>query len=118
MTKPSPFNHQPDPELGQVLREALAPTDPVAFTNRVLAGFDEAQRRGLPFFDILAGWARIGVVAAVAVAIASMWLHRPAHLMESRATIDDVLAEEPVPAALAASPVPDPNTVLVIAIDR
>ena len=119
MMHPSPFSHQPDPELGNLLRAALSPQDNEAFTDRVLAGFDEAQRRGLPFVDVLAGWSRAGMVAAITAAIIGMYLLRPGSpILETATSIDDILAEEPVPAALVAAPAPDPNAILAIAIDR
>lgn len=120
MTKTSPFSHEPDAELGRLLHEALSGTDDPAFANRVMAGFDEAQRLGPPFVDVLAMWSRVGVAAAVALAVAGLLMLRPlASGTDSIATsLDDLLADESIPAALVSVPSPDPNVVLAAAMDR
>lgn len=62
------FDHQPDPALGAVLREVLAPADTAAFVARVVAA---ADRRPAPTVDVLARWARVGIAAAILAALAA-----------------------------------------------
>jgi len=71
MTTPSPFDHERDPVLGEALRQALDPGDPDAFVARVSAA---AGSRQPAYWDVLAGWARPGIAAAVAAAMAAGFL--------------------------------------------
>ena len=64
----TPFDHRPDPLLGAALREALQPGDGAAFVQRVLAAADRAPER---LVDVLAGWSRLGIAAAVVAALAA-----------------------------------------------
>lgn len=61
MNDHSPFDHVPDPVLGAALREVLDITDDDAFTQRVL------ERTGVPeaWWEVLGGWARPGLAAAL-----------------------------------------------------
>ena len=61
-----PFDHRPDPVLGAALRAALEPGDEPAFVTRVLASFESARA---PTWEVLAGWARRGLVAATAAVV-------------------------------------------------
>jgi hypothetical protein len=62
----TPFDHRPDPVLGSALRAALAPGDRAAFVARVRAAM---ERRPDPLMDVLARWARLGIAAALLVAL-------------------------------------------------
>jgi hypothetical protein len=64
----TPFDHQPDPELGAALRAALAPGETAPFVTRVLAA---VERRPAPMVDVLARWARVGIAAAALAAFAA-----------------------------------------------
>jgi len=66
-----PFDHRPDPVLGDALRRALDPSDggSAAFVARVLARVDEV--RAASWDAVLARWARVGVAAAMLVALAA-----------------------------------------------
>ncbi|HYK82822.1 MAG TPA: hypothetical protein VEU55_06715 [Gemmatimonadales bacterium] len=67
MSDSLPFHHQPDPVLGDALRQALDPGDSTAFVARVLA---RAPQIGPGSWDaVLARWARVGVIAAALVAL-------------------------------------------------
>lgn len=63
----SPFDAERDGELGELIREALTGPEPELFADRL-----QAVIRGLPDrgsqWDVLAGWARPGVVMAAAAA--------------------------------------------------
>ncbi|HXW96703.1 MAG TPA: hypothetical protein VEI47_03895 [Gemmatimonadales bacterium] len=77
MTHGEPFDSQPDPVLGELLRRHLAPqsTD-AAFADRVLARLP--QRGSL--WEVLARWARPGIAAAALIgALLGYWLvlHAP-----------------------------------------
>jgi hypothetical protein len=61
----TPFDHRPDPVLGEALRAALDPGDAAPFVARVLAA---ADRRAAHTFEVLAGWARRGLAAAMILA--------------------------------------------------
>ena len=82
MTGPmTPFDHRPDPQLGEALRAALDPGDHAAFVAAVLAADRPART-----MDVLATWARRGLAAAmVAAALAGFLVGRggePATLPE------------------------------------
>ncbi len=75
----SPFDHERDLPLGNVLREALTADDDEAFAERVVARLSEIEglRRGpADWWDALYAWARPGVAAAVLGLAAglSVWL--------------------------------------------
>jgi hypothetical protein len=67
----SPFDNQPDPELGRLLREHLSGPAPEAFLRR-LKGAVLAERGDQ--WDVLAGWARPRVLAAAIAAGFLLWL--------------------------------------------
>jgi hypothetical protein len=64
----TPFDHRPDPILGDALRVALAPRGQAEFVARVLAA---AARPADPLVDVLARWARLGIAAALMAALAA-----------------------------------------------
>ncbi len=66
--KNTPFNHRPDPVLGEALREALAPRGRAEFVARVLAA---ADRPAVRLVDVLARWSRLGIAAALLAALAA-----------------------------------------------
>ena len=68
----SPFDHEPDPELGRMLREALTGPAPEAFLRRLrvaAAGADRGDQ-----WDVLAGWARPRAMAIAVAAGFLLWL--------------------------------------------
>lgn len=69
MTQRLPFDHRPDRVLGEALREVLDPGDGAAFVARVLARAE--QMRAGSWDTVLAGWARVGVGAAMIIALAA-----------------------------------------------
>jgi hypothetical protein len=100
MTQDSPFDARPDPRLGAVLRRALEPGDHDRFVARVLARAE--QLRAVSWDVVLARWARLGVAAAVLVALAAGYLvGRGRPTAPERATIPDALLAP----ATAAAPV-------------
>jgi len=71
------FDHRPDPELGGALRGALDPprNDQAAFVSRVMACYDGALAAAtVPTWEVLAGWARRGIAAALVAAVAGGFL--------------------------------------------
>lgn len=67
-----PFDAQPDEELGALLRTGLDGPAPEAFTARLRAAVVEAERA--ESWEVLAGWARPGLVAASLAAAAVLWV--------------------------------------------
>jgi hypothetical protein len=67
----SPFDNQPDPELGRMLREQLTGSAPEAFLRRLRLAI--AADRGSQW-DVLAGWARPRVLAMAIAAGFLLWL--------------------------------------------
>ena len=68
----SPFDGEPDPELGRMLREALTGPEPEAFLRRIrlaVAGTERGDQ-----WDVLAGWARPRVMAIAVAAGFLLWL--------------------------------------------
>ena len=84
------FDHRPDPILGDVLRDALAPADDPGFVQRVLDRMPQVLA-GETWWEILGEWARPGLAAAVALllAVTVWWAGRPA---------PEQIVEERVPA--------------------
>lgn len=67
----SNFDPGRDRELGDLLREALTPPGNGEFVSRVMARLPGAGS----FWDVLAGWARPGIAAAILLAAAlGYWL--------------------------------------------
>ena len=62
----TPFDHRPDPMLGDALRAALTPRGQAAFVGRVMAA---VGRPADPLVDVLARWARLGIAAALLAAL-------------------------------------------------
>jgi len=124
MTSPSPFDHRPDTRLGQALREALTVGDDVRFVHRVLASAERAYGSG-PIredgWDILTAWARPGVAAAAALALAAtLWFAVASSRGARDITLEDVFrpAGDNDPAVLLvteASP-PDLDQLLALAM--
>ena len=98
----SPFDHEPDPELGRMLREALTGPEPEAFLRRLrvaVAGAGAGDQ-----WDVLAGWARPRVVAMTVAAGFLLWLG--AWFGESRAPADAGVTVASLPAQAVVSSQP------------
>ena len=63
----SPFDPGRDAELGELLRESYPGPEPELFADRIQATIRGLPERGSQW-DVLAGWARPGVVMAAAAA--------------------------------------------------
>lgn len=98
MSDPMPFDHRPDPVLGEALRRALNPDDgdagTSAFVARVLARAADIRT---PSWDlVLAHWSRVGVAAAILVAVAAGYLvGRTGIAAPAVPTMTDVLLSPP-----------------------
>jgi hypothetical protein len=68
----SPFDHEPDPELGRMLRDALTGPEPEAFLHGLRVAVAGAERADQ--WDVLAGWARPRVLAMAVAAGFLLWL--------------------------------------------
>lgn len=69
--EPSPFHLDRDPALGRGLRDLLDGAADAAFTARVVAGLPARDS----LLQVLAGWARPGIAAALILATAlGAWL--------------------------------------------
>ncbi len=67
MTEEMPFGNEPDRELGSLIREAYADRDPEPFLARMRGSLEGLPPR-VSQWDVLAMWARPGVVATAAAA--------------------------------------------------
>ena len=71
MSPNSPFDPGQGRELGDLLREALTPAGNAEFVSRVLGSLPAAGS----LWEVLAGWARPGIAAAILLAAAlGYWL--------------------------------------------
>lgn len=70
MTK-SPFDNQPDEELGRVLRTALTGPQPEAFLQRLKVATRGVEQGSQ--WDILAAWSRPRVMLAAIAAAFLLW---------------------------------------------
>src|SRR2546428_13643506 len=96
-----PFDARPDPVIGAALRRALDPGDHDRFVARVLARAEQLQTAS--WDAVLARWARVGVAAAMIVALAAGYLvGRGGAAAPRRATVPAARAAPPTPAAPAA----------------
>jgi len=93
-----PFDARPDPVIGAALGRALDPGDHDRFVARVLARAE--QLRTASWDAVLARWARVGVAAAMIVALAAGYLvGRGGTAAPGRATVPDALLAPSTPAA-------------------
>jgi hypothetical protein len=103
MSDLSPFDHRPDAELSEWLREALSAPDDPAFVARVMARVPSQITRESSW-DILGEWSRPGLAAAaVLVMLAGFGLGG----YFTGAPVDDAGST-----GIAASRVFDPDTLL------
>jgi hypothetical protein len=84
----SPFDPEHDRELGDALREALTPETDREFVGRVLARLPAVRSS----WEVLAGWARPGIAAALLFAAALGYWLMPRDSGGSAPTGADVLA--------------------------
>jgi hypothetical protein len=107
----TPFDHRPDPVVGAALRQALATSDDAAFVARVVAAAARPIRSPV---DVLAGWARPGIAAAVVAALLGGYAVGR-QLTAPRETLDEAmvtaLTSSPSTAALAKSSEPPDGSV-------
>lgn len=97
----NPFDHAPDEELGQLLRQGLGVPSHDGFVQRTLALLAAEPRNSS--WDVLNTWLRPGLVAAVILALAfSMWL-RLAPARTAEASLADAVRSADLPAALFSS---------------
>jgi hypothetical protein len=68
----SPFDHEPDQELGRMLREQLTGPAPEAFLRRLRAAVADHARGDE--WDVLAVWARPRAMAVAVAAGFLLWL--------------------------------------------
>jgi hypothetical protein len=113
------FDHRPDPELGAALRRALDPPrdDQAAFVARVMARYDSTLAAAtVPTWEVLAGWARRGIAAAVvAAALGGFFVARAVQTPEAPATLDAALT--PVALINATDP-PDASVVFASLVEE
>lgn len=89
----NPFDPDRDPELGALLRAHLEGADPAGFAARVL---ERLPRVGNPW-EVLAGWARPGVAAALVLSAAlGYWLGLAGQPAEMPAAAEVLAVEQPL----------------------
>jgi hypothetical protein len=115
MTVHDSFDHRPDPIIGRLLRDHLEVEGHDAFVVRMKAAARRERRSGravsVRVWDLLAGWFRPGMAAAVAIllgALISVGLGEPA----SAVRFAEALGPTEAPAELLAAEVPDPQVLL------
>lgn len=111
-TEFSPFDHAPDPVLGEALRDVLAVSDDGEFVSRVLHGVGAAETS----WEVLGGWARPAVAAAflllAAVGLVLGRLTGPADRSLVAGDGAQIVAGLEVSALFGDSALPDLETVL------
>jgi hypothetical protein len=114
------FDHRPDTELGDALRELLSPVDNAAFVRRVMDRVPPVIVTESAW-EILGAWARPGVAAAVAVlAAVTFWMSREPRTEFAAAGEGLVAAAETVNAQtlLGPSTVPEFRVEMVMGEER
>jgi hypothetical protein len=102
MKESLPFDHRPDPVIGDALRRALGPGDNAAFVARVAALAERIPAgMGGSWDAVLARWARLGVAAAMTIALAAGYLlgRSAGAPVAGRASVADALLAPATPAA-------------------
>lgn len=118
------FDHRPDPELGAALRRALDPPrdDQAAFVARVMARYDPAWTAAtVPAWEVLAGWARRGIAAALVAAVVGGFLLGRTLQTPEPETIDAAMAPTSGPgvaALVAATYPPDASIVFASLVEQ
>ena len=117
MTDERVFDHRPDPELGTALRRALDPPrdDHAAFVARVMAGYEDALAAAtVPTWEVLAGWARRGIAAAVIAAVVGGYLLGQALKRPEPETFDAAMAPTSGPGVAALVTATDPPDASIV----
>jgi hypothetical protein len=119
-TTTSPFDHQPDRELGHALRDVLTTGDEAAFIGRVLAATPwPTPRADAEWWDVLGGWARQGMAAAaVLIGIGAFMLGRAIQSADTGILDEPLVTSDSTPAFFASSTPPDVDIVLGNALRR
>lgn len=112
------FDHRPDPELGAALRRVLDPprNDQATFVARVMARYDSTLAAAtVPTWEVLAGWARRGIAAAVvAAALGGFFVARAVQTPEPPETFDAAMAPTSGPGVTALVTATDPPDASVV----
>ncbi len=88
MNEHSAFDHERDERLGDVLRAALNVPGEDVFIRRVLVRITEP----LTWWEVLGGWARPGLAAALVLAAAAgFWLGRTVPTGEPTVALEEIL---------------------------
>ena len=114
------FDHRPDPNVGEALRELLTAPDNAEFVRRVMGRVPQTLG-GESWLEVLGSWARPGVAAAVAViTAATVWMSREQRAEFGMAGEGLVAAAETVTAQtlLGASMVPEFRVEMVLGEER
>lgn len=92
MSGPSLFDHRPDPELGALLRQVLDQGDEPAFLDRVLVAAGKVEAGAPAAWQVLGGWSRHGVAAAlVGLAAATIWWASASKRNEAEPSLEEAL---------------------------
>ena len=122
MTTNSPFDHEPDPNIGDPLREALTMDGEAGFVRAVLARAEIeflGQANG-EWWSVLGDWVRPGVAAAAGLAAAALlWMGVTGGSVLAPASLANPIAESAeeltIPRWLADQTAPDVEIVLASA---
>lgn len=103
---------RPDAELGHLLRDCLTAPDPAGFVARVQAALGATPDNS---WEVLARWARPGLAAAAAVALAmGLWLGSGERA--EPATLSDAIQPAGAPSGLF-STAPPTTATLIAAVE-
>lgn len=121
----SSFDHRPDTELGNALRDALTVGDDASFVRRAVASADAVfgEPRVDDWWTELGRWSQPGLAAALVVLTAAvLWLGLGRTGVDGAAALGDPLGTAAtglaVPALLASSAAPQVDEVLATALER
>jgi hypothetical protein len=125
--KSSPFDHRPQRDLGNALREALGPVDDQEFVDRVLEDIRliDLRRFRNDWLEVLGTWVRPGLAAAAALVVLALAMTvslRPVGPGDDTTAMDDAIRAQTLETStsvlLAAPSPPQVDIILATSFER
>lgn len=123
MTRQSPFDHRPDPELGALLKDVLTQSGESEFTSALMAEAARYELLGpvpVDWWEVLRAWSKPGLVAALLLLLAvALFEQRSAPSVDVAVTVEEALEADngtQAPPWLLTSPEPPEGDLVLAAL--